>query len=156
VPAIAVSLQDARDDHSHAIPSETDFSRWVLLAVQDNDRSADMSGDITVRIVGRDEIRQLNSEYRGKDKPTNVLSFPYDDHPEGHIGDIVVCAPVVFEEAGERGIPEGHHWAHLVIHGVLHLLGYDHEDEEQATEMESREIALLAALDIPDPYEMTK
>lgn len=108
--------------------------------------------ELTIRIVDDTEIRQLNRSFRGRDKPTNVLSFSYDDHPQGYLGDVVICAPVVVLEAEEQGISAEHHWAHLVIHGVLHLLGYDHEIQEQADKMESMEIALLAELDISNPY----
>ncbi len=143
-----VFVQDARSDHSDRIPSEEDFNRWVSLPLKE----ITQSHELTIRIVDDTEIRQLNRGFRGRDKPTNVLSFSYDDHPQGYLGDVVICAPVVVLEAEEYGIAAEHHWAHLVIHGVLHLLGYDHEIQKQADKMESREIALLAELNIANPY----
>lgn len=112
---------------------------------------------LTVRLVDSAESHQLNSTYRGKDKPTNVLSFPFEA-PEGvpleedYLGDLVICVPVVLQEATEQGKPALHHWAHMVLHGTLHLLGYDHISDHDAEEMEQLERDLLFQLGIPDPY----
>lgn len=116
--------------------------------------------ELTVRLVDNSESQTLNSRYRQKDKPTNVLSFPFEAPPEitedpDYLGDLVVCLPVVNDEAVAQGKPELHHWAHMVIHGTLHLLGYDHIDDADAEEMEDLERELLAALNIPDPYLLT-
>ncbi|MFC3853652.1 rRNA maturation RNase YbeY [Salinispirillum marinum] len=116
--------------------------------------------ELTVRLVDNSESQALNARYRQKDKPTNVLSFPFEAPPEftedpDYLGDLVVCLPVVNDEAIAQGKPELHHWAHMVIHGTLHLLGYDHIDDADAEEMEDLERELLAALNIPDPYLLT-
>ena len=111
---------------------------------------AGQAGEITVRIVGERESRALNREYRGKDKPTNVLSFPYEE--PGALGDLVLCAPVVNREAKEQGKTAAAHWAHMVVHGVLHLRGFDHIRAGDAKVMEDRERAILARLSFPDPY----
>lgn len=148
----AVVIQDARLDTKERIPSEADFNRWVMLPTGDEE----LSGEVVVRIVDATEMQQMNFDYRKINKPTNVLSFSYDDHPEACLGDIVICAPVVLQEAQDRDIPVNDHWAHLTIHGVLHLMGFDHETEEQARVMESREISCLEKLNIPNPYESVK
>lgn len=114
--------------------------------------------DMTVRIVGRAESRRLNRDWRGKDKPTNVLSFAAGavlDPVSGRrsLGDLVICAPVVAREAKEQRKFPPAHWAHMVVHGVLHLLGYDHEQERDAHRMERREIAILRNFGFANPYE---
>jgi len=112
-------------------------------------------------LTGLEESQSLNLEFRGKDKPTNVLSFPFEIPPEmAHIqeemgnliGDLVICAPVVESEAKEQNKPLMHHWAHMVVHGCLHLLGYDHIKDAEADVMENLERQILAKLDITDPY----
>lgn len=107
------------------------------------------AGELTIRIVGPAESRRLNRTYRGKDKPTNVLSF---HGATGDVGDLVICAPVVAREAREQGKTAAQHWAHMVIHGVLHLRGYDHIRGKDAKVMEAKERAILSALSVPDPY----
>jgi probable rRNA maturation factor len=134
------------------LPSEDDIRRWVEAAVGD----AMAEAQLTVRIVDEAEIRELNATYRGKDYATNVLSFPFEAPPGVDIpllGDIVVCAAVVAREAAEQEKPLQAHWAHMVIHGTLHLLGYDHIEEADAEEMEGLEIRLLADLGYANPYE---
>jgi probable rRNA maturation factor len=111
---------------------------------------------LTIRITDEAEIQELNRTYRHKDKPTNVLSFPFEAPPGVEIpllGDIIICAAVVAREAGEQGKPLQAHWAHMVIHGTLHLLGYDHIDETEAEQMEGLEITLLAGLGYANPYQ---
>jgi probable rRNA maturation factor len=133
------------------IPSEGDIKHWAGLALQEHLRHA----GLVVRIVDEAEITALNRQYRGKDGPTNVLSFPYQGFagvPSDLLGDVVICAPVVAAEAAVQGKPLDAHWAHLVIHGVLHLLGYDHHHEADAARMERRESVLLTGLDYPDPW----
>ena len=105
--------------------------------------------ELTIRIVGAAESRALNRTWRGKDKPTNVLSFG-GAGPE--VGDLAICAPVVAREAREQGKSARDHWAHMVVHGVLHLMGYDHEREREAALMEKREVNILGQLGIPNPY----
>jgi len=112
---------------------------------------------VSLLVTGEAESRRLNAEYRGKDRPTNVLSFPCDPIPgvpERLLGDLVICAPVVAREAAEQGKPLEAHVAHMVVHGMLHLLGYDHEREADARRMEAREREILAGFGFPDPYEM--
>lgn len=123
----------------------------------------DRAVELSVRLTGNDEVHALNSEWRGKDKPTNVLSFPMaepDDlrqsdapGPELMLGDIILARGVCAEEAEAKAIPLDHHAAHLLVHGTLHLLGYDHMDDQSAADMEARETRALARLGIADPYE---
>lgn len=111
--------------------------------------------ELTIRIVDAAESQALNARFRHRDAPTNVLSFPFEAPPGitlPILGDIVICAPVVHAEAAEQGKPPEAHWAHMVIHGVLHLRGYDHQTDDDAEEMESLETQLLARLGWPDPY----
>jgi probable rRNA maturation factor len=120
--------------------------------------------EISVRLTGDEEVRALNSEWRGKDRPTNVLSFPMTgadelanagaDGPELMLGDIVLARGVCEREAAEKAVPVETHATHLLVHGTLHLLGYDHLDDEEAADMESREVRALARLGIGDPYEV--
>lgn len=117
--------------------------KWVRAA-------CDTGATVTVRVVDGDEGRQLNRDYRGKDYATNVLSFPYSQTPLA--GDLVVCAPVVASEAEQQGKPLDAHFAHLIVHGMLHLQGYDHETDADANVMEQREREILSDLGYPDPY----
>lgn len=131
------------------IPAPASLREWALAAL------GSASGELTIRVVDEIEGRALNKRYRGKDYATNVLSFPYDgetlDVPI--LGDLVLCAPVVEKEAAEQGKDPKAHWAHLVVHGCLHLLGYDHGNDRDARTMEDRERAILATFGIPDPYQ---
>lgn len=134
------------------VPSRIDFRRWLRAAEPGAAR-------ITVRIVDEDEGRELNRDYRGKDYPTNVLTFAYDEGedmplPEGLplMGDLVLCRQVVEREAAEQGKALDAHYAHLSVHGMLHLQGFDHIDDAEAEEMEAREREILAGLGYPDPY----
>lgn len=132
-------------------PDDDAFCRWVGVALAGRRETA----ELTVRIVDEAEGRALNARWRGRDHATNVLSFPAELPPGVALpllGDLVVCAPVVAREAAEQGKAEADHWAHLVIHGTLHLLGFDHETDAEATVMEGLERALLAGLGIRDPY----
>ena len=137
------------------VPAPVSFRRWVAAALASRVREADLS----IRIVGEDEGRALNRHYRGKDYATNVLSFPAERPPglPKHarfplLGDLVICAPVVAREAAEQGKPVAAHYAHLTVHGVLHLLGWDHEHDKDAEAMEQLEREVLAELGLPDPY----
>jgi len=128
-------------------PGPASLRRWARLAV------GSRQGELGIRVVGARESRALNARWRGLDAPTNVLSFPAARDLRGRqIGDLVVCAPVVAREAREQGKPVAAHWAHMVVHGTLHLLGFDHERAADAKRMEGRERALLARLGIADPY----
>jgi probable rRNA maturation factor len=128
------------------VPSPARLKAWARSAL------ATGKGELTLRIVGQRESQALNRKFRGKDKPTNVLSFPYDE--AGTLGDIVLCAPVVNREAKEQGKTAAAHWAHMIVHGVLHLRGFDHIRAADAKVMEARERAILARLSFPDPYEL--
>ncbi|MGH8355450.1 MAG: rRNA maturation RNase YbeY [Pseudomonas sp.] len=137
---------------SAEVPSAAEFHHWCELALRQ--RSAD--SELTIRLVDEPEGRELNRTYRHKDYATNVLSFPAEV-PDGLLdipllGDLVICVPVLAREAAEQGKALDAHWAHLVIHGCLHLLGYDHIEEAEAVEMETLEQELLAELGHPDPY----
>ena len=148
---IELDLQIACDNAQ--LPSQEDFEKWATLALTNRTEIEDP--ELTIRITDSEESQQLNHEYRGKDKPTNVLSFPFEAPPEVPLpllGDLVICAQVVEREAEEQNKPLNHHWAHMVIHGCLHLLGYDHITDNEAGEMEGIETELLAQLGIADPY----
>ncbi|KAF1703551.1 rRNA maturation RNase YbeY [Pseudoxanthomonas kaohsiungensis] len=133
------------------VPAATSFRKWVAAALRGRIREADLA----IRIVGAKEGRALNRHYRGKDYATNVLSFPAE-LPEGVkmplLGDLVICAPVVAREAKEQHKLAVAHYAHLTVHGVLHLLGWDHDDDKEAEAMEQLERDILAELGLPDPY----
>ncbi len=128
------------------MPVPRELRRWARAAL------GRRGGEVTVRVVGGAESRALNKRYRNKDRPTNVLSFPYDE--PGVLGDVVICAAVVNREAREQGKTAAAHWAHMVVHGVLHLLGFDHIRPGDAKVMENRERAILARLSFPDPYKI--
>jgi probable rRNA maturation factor len=136
---------------TEGVPEADQLRHWLQQALAGRAEQAELS----VRIVDEAEITALNHRYRGKEYPTNVLSFPYEAMPgveSSLLGDIVVCAPVVAREAIEQGKAAEAHWAHMVIHGVLHLLGHDHHEAAQAERMERLEVQLLARLGFPDPY----
>ncbi len=146
-----IELQIAVDEDD-GLPDETRLRRWIGAALPPERQDV----LIGVRIVNETESRALNRDYRHRDRPTNVLSFPYDP-PQGieadfPLGDLVLCAPVIAREARDQGKPLEAHWAHLVIHGTLHLLGHDHINEADARRMEASEIHILTRLGFPDPY----
>lgn len=132
------------------VPAAATLRRWAALALEDEARQ------VVVRVVEEPESRRLNEHFRGRDRATNVLSFPAAPLADGSrpwLGDLVMAAPVVAREAAEQGKAVRAHWAHLVMHGCLHLLGYDHQTDAEAGEMETRERTMLASLGYPDPYE---
>jgi len=141
-PTLSLSVQYASNDAD--LPGRPQIRRWVRAALLSD-------ATVTVRFVDAIEGRAINAEFRGKDYATNVLTFVYDDdHPRA--GDVVLCAPVVRREAAAQGKPLADHHAHLVVHGMLHLQGFDHERRADALVMEARETAILATLGLPDPY----
>lgn len=145
---IRVAIQNA--SACPEVPSNEDFRVWAEAAI----RRAD--AEVVIRVVDRPEGAELNERYRGKAGPTNVLSFPFQAPPgiaDEVLGDIVICAPVVLDEAAAQRKRVEAHWAHLTVHGMLHLQGYDHVEEREAEVMETQEAAILAALGFPDPYQ---
>ena len=135
------------------LPAAVSFRRWVEAALQGARRKK--PSELAIRIVDTREGRTLNRDYRAKDYATNVLSFPAELPPGlalPLLGDLAICAPVVLREAKDQGKPAAHHWAHMTVHGVLHLLGYDHMEETEANRMEALETRILAGMGIPDPY----
>jgi probable rRNA maturation factor len=137
------------------VPPRRQIARWVRAALGRN-RGAWSLG---VRVVGRAESRRVNRQYRHRDRPTNVLSFNATvREADGRrlLGDLVVCAPVIAREARAQGKSRAAHWAHMIVHGTLHLRGYDHERDAEAERMERRERAVLGHLGYPDPYEVTQ
>jgi probable rRNA maturation factor len=133
------------------VPEEESIRQWVLKTLPEQKKES----ELTIRVVDEAEITALNRQYRGKEGATNVLSFPYEAIPgvaSSLLGDIVICAPVVAGESVVQGKPLDAHWAHIVIHGVLHLLGYDHHQDDAAHKMEARETELLDSLGYADPY----
>ncbi len=146
---LSLSVQYADKRLADEVPRK-DIRRWVQATLM-------APAELTIRFVGADEGRELNRDYRGKDYATNVLTFAYADGEEVAEddvvqADIVLCVDVLLKEAGERNLPVAQHAAHLVVHGVLHAQGYDHEDDDEAAEMEGLETEILAELGFPDPY----
>lgn len=140
------------NSQSPAIPAQADIERWITAALQSQQLT---DAEVSVYIVDETESQELNTQYRGKNNPTNVLSFPADLPEEIDIpllGDLVVCAPVVEREAQEQGKSLDAHWAHMVVHGTLHLLGFDHIDDDEAGIMEALETQLIIAMNYPAPY----
>ena len=142
-PALSLSLQFADAAHRAHLPRHK-VQRWMRAALE-------CPGQITVRIVGADEGRALNRDYRKKDYATNVLTFDYEHEPLVS-ADLILCAPVVAQEAAEQGLTLEAHYAHLLVHGTLHAQGYDHQVDDEAAAMEARESAILLALGYADPY----
>ncbi|MFZ7136387.1 rRNA maturation RNase YbeY [Avibacterium avium] len=147
---VIVDLQIAAEN-SENLPTEQQFQQWATAAVQ----AENLQPEITIRVVDEAESQSLNATYRGKDYPTNVLSFPFECPEEVELpllGDLVICRQVVEREAQEQGKPLMAHWAHMVVHGCLHLLGYDHIEDAEAEEMESLETEIMQDLGFADPY----
>lgn len=151
---LALSLQVACDRPD--LPDQRQLAAWAAAAV-----AVGTGGELTIRLVDEDESQALNRQYRGKDSPTNVLSFPFEP-PEGLpadalppvLGDLVICADVVAREAAEHNKPPMAHWAHMVVHGVLHLLGFDHQQDDEAERMEAMETQIMATLGFENPYQL--
>lgn len=148
---MSIELEIQRLVDAPGIPPDQQIEQWVQTVL-----SGEGNVMVNLRIVDEAEGWALNKQWRGRDSATNVLGFPADVPPGSEtrvLGDVVVCAPVVAREAVEQGKDLSHHWAHLVVHGLLHLLGYDHTDGTHAEVMEAREVEILAGFGIPDPYE---
>lgn len=152
----SVEVQFALEDADEP-PEPERLTAWAVAALNAVERPGVA---ITLRVVDAEEGRALNRDFRGRDHATNVLSFPFSEIPPEalaelgapYIGDLVICAPVVAREAAEQDKSPAAHWAHMVIHGVLHLAGHDHQDDAEAEAMEAREREILAGLGFPDPY----
>lgn len=148
--SVLVDLQIATEN-IEGLPTEEQIVQWATGAVQPEGNEVEM----TVRIVDEAESHELNLTYRGKDRPTNVLSFPFECPDEVELpllGDLVICRQVVEREAAEQEKPLMAYWAHMVVHGCLHLLGYDHIEDDEAEEMESLETQIMQGLGFDDPY----
>ena len=148
---LQVDIQQACSD---PVPDEEDIRRWIEAALAGAQRDGD--SEVSLRLVDSPEMTELNQNYRDKSGPTNVLSFPSDLPQELDLpllGDIVICAPVVRREAAQQGKPLKAHWAHMTVHGTLHLLGYDHIEEAEAEAMEALETDILTTLNYPCPYQ---
>lgn len=151
--AIVIDRQAAIDEPT--LPTLEQLTHWVgcVFAHHPDDERK----ELTIRFVDEQESQALNRDYRGKDKPTNVLSFPFENPPGMTLpllGDLIICHAVVLNEADEQQKPLAHHYAHMVVHGTLHLMGYDHIEDQEAEEMEQLERTLLAELEISDPYHV--
>lgn len=145
---VTIDLQQATDA---AVPSEQQFQLWASSALAEVSEDCELS----IRLVDETESTELNNDYRGKNAPTNVLSFPFESPVPLEpmlLGDLVLCVPVVAREATEQDKMIDDHWAHLIVHGCLHLLGYDHIEDDEAELMESLEINILQKLNIKNPY----
>lgn len=146
--SVLVDLQAAT---AGQIPSVVQFQHWAEAALEEVEQDCELS----IRLVDEDESAELNYRYRGKNGPTNVLSFPFEAPVALEprlLGDLVICVPVVEKEAREQSKALNDHWAHMVVHGCLHLLGYDHIEEHEAEQMEALEIRILHSLNIINPY----
>ncbi len=155
--AVATDIQVACD--AEGIPSEATIHAWVEAAVEASGPEHRDPVEVAIRVVDAEDIRTLNRIYREQDKPTNVLSFPAgnidglpDDAPR-LLGDVVICAPVVAREAAEQDKRLEDHWGHMLVHGTLHLLGFDHDSDAEAAEMEALEAKILASKNVTDPYK---
>ncbi|MCP4388627.1 MAG: rRNA maturation RNase YbeY [Gammaproteobacteria bacterium] len=147
---LKIDLQN--DDGIAELPAEERFRHWTEAALQQEFRQLEQ----TIRIVGEAESRDLNLRFRDKDASTNVLAFPADAERLDYdcLGDLVICAPVVSAEAAAQGKTDEAHWAHLVVHGMLHLQGYDHQQAADTREMESLEIKILDTIGFANPYNV--
>jgi len=153
---ISVDLQIAC--RVETVPKEAEVRCWLQQAYRAGSTNESRRCDVSVRIVDEDESRQLNNRYRQQDKATNVLAFPaaavgLPEHEAELLGDLVICGPLVEQEAEAQGKNPAGHWGHLLIHGMLHLLGYDHETSSRAAEMEDMERKILGSRGIDDPYQ---
>lgn len=149
--SVIIDLQLACSDH-HGLPDETTFQHWLEAFLP----QFQAKSEVTIRIVDFAEIQYLNLTYRGKDKPTNILSFPFEELDNitlSLLGDLVICRQVVEKQAIEQYKTLHAHWAHMVIHGCLHLLGYDHQNDFEAEKMETIETEIMQKLGYPDPFK---
>jgi len=149
---LVIDLQVAADVEQ-VVPPQGKFQLWADAAAS---ACANIKNELSIRVVGFQESAEFNLKYRKKEGPTNVLSFPFEDPPgvlTDVMGDLLICAPVVLQEADEQGKTAEQHWAHMLVHGVLHLCGYDHLKTAEAEEMEALETRILVDLGYPQPYD---
>jgi len=149
---VGIEIELQVNSHSRALPHESDFRRWISSSLEGYNTQV----EVVVRIVDEEESADLNQTYRGKPGPTNVLSFPFEAPAQVDtdlLGDLVICAPVIEREALEQGKTLESHWAHMAVHGTLHLLGFDHLSDAQAAEMELLEKDVLTRMGYGNPYE---
>lgn len=149
--AVIIELSISDEVDTAVLPSEEDFEQWVQPCYPDEDEAV-----ASLQIVSSEEMQVLNKTYRAKDKPTNVLSFPMELPEEVGInilGDLALCATVIKAEAKQQGKEPAAHWAHMVVHGMLHLQGYDHIEDDEAEEMEAREVEIMQTLGFENPYQ---
>lgn len=154
LPKFKLHLQIA--SNAQPLPSRWRFKRWLMAAFSALDLKSNDCPELSIRLIDAPESAELNQTYRHKSGPTNVLSFPAEvpEHVDwNYLGDLAICIPLVIKEAAEQEKPLMAHWAHLTVHGLLHLLGYDHIDQQEAEEMESLEVKILQQLKIANPYE---
>lgn len=150
---MAYQIDIEKNSQSQHIPAASELERWISTALHNQQLE---EAEVSLYIVDEAESQELNSQYRGKDYPTNVLSFPADIPEEVGVpllGDLVICAPVVEREAQEQGKTLAAHWAHMLVHGSLHLLGFDHLENNEADEMEALETEIITGLGYPAPYQ---
>ena len=158
--SIAVDVSEATPSHDTGFerPSDESLGRWVRIALEDGAVLPGCDIEVAILLADKATVRRMNRDYRGKDRPTNVLSFAAGDvaglPPDAPkpLGDIVLCAEVIVAEAAEQGKEIANHWAHLCVHGALHLAGFDHESDADAELMEALEITILGKMGITDPY----
>lgn len=149
--SIILDLQIVCENHEN-LPTEAQINQWLNVILPPFMPNA----ELTIRIVDQAESQQLNHTYRQKNKPTNVLSFPFESPVEMEtplLGDLIICKQIIEQEAQEQHKSLTSHWAHMIVHGCLHLLGYDHIDDDEAEEMEGLEIEIMAELGFSNPYE---
>ncbi|MFT6386736.1 MAG: putative rRNA maturation factor [Cellvibrionaceae bacterium] len=155
---VSIDVSSAIESNSVYVPTIKEFELWANTALQSSAiKPLPKAPEISIKIIDIEESQALNRDYRGKDKPTNVLSFQAEFPEEVDIpllGDLAICEPVVAQEALEQNKEIKAHWAHMTIHGILHLLGYDHIEDDEADIMESIEIRLLRSLSYPNPYKV--
>jgi len=148
---MTIDVEIQRESNFPSVPSNQQFEQWAAAALQDHGEA-----ELVIRLVDLEESRRLNAQFANRNKATNVLSFPASLPPAVHLpllGDIVICAPLVEHEAEEQNKPIMAHWAHLTIHGILHLLGHDHQSGREAAKMEALETRLVQSFGFEDPYQ---
>jgi len=149
---MTIEVEVQRETSNSSVPSDQQFEQWAAAALQGHGES-----ELVIRVVDQEESRRLNEQFAKRNKATNVLSFPAGLPPSidlALLGDIVICAPLVEREAEQQNKSIVAHWAHLTVHGILHLLGHDHQSDQEAANMETLETSLVQSFGFPDPYQL--